>query len=171
VVEGTGGVALFGIQIAKAHGAEVIVVSGSAEKLERTKTIGADHGVDRTKEDWVEAVLRITGGRGVDHILEIVGGPNLGKAVQAAAVGGQIAQIGMLEGFDVAAPSIPLMLKHLTIHGVSVGHRRALEDFVGAVDIVSLKPVIDRRYPLAELPAALDLLNRGVFGKVVVEMA
>jgi NADPH:quinone reductase-like Zn-dependent oxidoreductase len=171
VVQGAGGVALFGIQIAKAHGAEVIVVSGSAEKLERAKRNGADHGVDRSKEDWAEAVLRITGGRGVDHILEIVGGPDLGKAVQAAAIGGRIAQIGVLDGFEVAAPAVPLMLKHVTIHGVSVGHRRALEDFVAAVDSVGLKPVIDQRYPLAELPAALDRLERGAFGKVVVEMA
>jgi NADPH:quinone reductase-like Zn-dependent oxidoreductase len=171
LVEGTGGVAIFGVQIAKAHGAEVIVVSSSAEKLERARAIGADHGVDRTKEDWVEAVLRITGNRGADHILEIVGGPHLGGAVRAAAVGGQIAQIGVLEGFDLAASAGPLMLKNLTIHGIGVGHRRALEDFVVAVDRVGLKPVIDRRFSLAELPAAVRRLDDGAFGKIVVEIA
>lgn len=171
LIEGTGGVAIFGLQIAKAHGAETFVVSGGADKLERAKALGADHLIDRSKEDWVEAALRLTGERGIDHILEIVGGPHLGRALQAAAVGGQIAQIGVLEGFDIAASAGPLMLKHLTIHGISVGHRRGLEDFVAAVDHLGLKPVVDRRYPLAELPAALDALNDGPFGKIVVETA
>ena len=169
LVEGTGGVALFGLQIAKAHGAETFVVSGSADKLERAKALGADHLIDRSKEDWVAAALRITGDRGIDHILEIVGGPHLGRALQAAAVGGHVAQIGVLEGFDVAASASPLMLKHVTIHGISVGHRRALEDLVVAVDRLGLKPVIDRRYPFAELPAALSALDDGPFGKLVVE--
>ncbi len=171
LVEGTGGVALFGLQIAKAHGAQAIVVSGSADKLERAKALGADHGVDRTAEDWVEAVYRLTGDHGADHILELVGGPHLAKAVQAAAIGGRISQIGVLEGFEVAAPVGPLMLKGLTVQGIFVGHRRALEDLVAAVDRTGLKPVIDRRYPLADLPAALDHLERGAFGKIVIEMA
>lgn len=170
LVEGTGGVALFGIQIAKAHGAEIIVISGSSEKLDRAKTLGADHGINRIEEDWVEAVLRVTHGYGVDHILETVGGPHLGKAVQAAAVGGKIYQIGVQEGFEIGAPAGPLMLKNVTIQGIGVGHRRALEALVAAVDQVDLKPVIDRRYTLDELFSALDHLELGAFGKIVVEM-
>lgn len=170
LIEGTGGVALFGLQIAKAHGARAIVVSGSAEKLERVKALGADHGIDRTAEDWVEAVLRITGDRGVEHIVELVGGPHVAKAVQAAAIDGKIYQIGVMEGFDIAAPAGPLMLKNLTIHGIGVGHRRALEDLVAAVDRAGIKPVIDAHYPLEELPTALDHLDRGPFGKIVVDL-
>ena len=171
LVEGTGGVAIFGLQIAKSHGATTIVISGSADKLERAVKLGADHVVDRTKGDWVEAVHAITNDRGVDHILEIVGGRHLGKAVRAAAIGGRIYQIGVLEGFEIAAPVGPFMLKTLTLHGIGVGHRRALEDFVTAVERTDLQPVIDRRYPLAELPAALDHLDKGSFGKVVIEIA
>ncbi|WP_230862530.1 zinc-dependent alcohol dehydrogenase family protein [Amycolatopsis camponoti] len=170
LVEGTGGVSLFGIQLAKALGAEVIV-SGSAHKLPRAAELGADHCVDRTREDWIEAILEITDDRGADHILEVVGGAHLGKAVQTAAVGGTIYQIGALEGFDVTAPVMPLMLKDITVQGIGTGHRRALEDLVRAVDRTGLKPVIDERYPLTELPAALDHLDRGAFGKVVVEVA
>lgn len=170
LVEGTGGVALFGMQIAKAHGAQAIVVSGSAEKLDRVRALGADHGIDRSKEDWVEAAIRVTGGRGVDHILELVGGPHLGRAVEAAAIGGRISQIGVLEGFEVKAPAGPLMRKHLVVQGISVGHRRALEDLVTAVDRTGLRPVVDRRYRLSDLTAALEHLDRGPFGKVVVEM-
>ena len=170
LVEGTGGVALFGLQIAKAHGAQVIVTSGSAAKLARAKALGADHGIDRSAGDWVEAVYRLTENRGVDHVLELVGGPHLGKAIQAVAVHGHIAQIGVLEGFGLTAPAGPLMLKQVTVHGIGVGHRCALEDLVTAIDRTGLKPVIDRSYPLAALPAALDHLDRGPFGKIVIEM-
>jgi len=170
LIEGTGGVALFGLQIAKAHGANVIVVSGSAEKLKRAEVLGANHGIDRSSEDWVEAAYRLTADHGADHILELVGGPHLGQAARAVAVGGHIYQIGVLEGFDVAASAGPLMLKNVTVQGIGVGHRRALEDFVTAVDRIGLKPVIDKSYPLEDLPAALDHLDRGAFGKIVVEM-
>ncbi|TVT08617.1 NAD(P)-dependent alcohol dehydrogenase [Amycolatopsis bartoniae] len=170
LVEGTGGVSLFGIQIAKAHGAEVIV-SGSAHKLDRAMALGADHCVDRAREDWVEAVLALTGDRGADQILEVVGGAHFGRAVEVAAVGGRIHQIGALEGFEVSAPVMPLLLKDLTVHGIGTGHRRALEDLVRAVDRTGLRPVIDGRYPLAGLPAAFGHLDRGAFGKVVVELA
>jgi NADPH:quinone reductase-like Zn-dependent oxidoreductase len=170
LVEGTGGVSLFGIQIAKLHGAEVIV-SGSADKVARALELGADHGIDRRQDGWVEEVLRITGDRGADHILEVVGGPHLANAVQTAAVGGRIYQIGALAGFEVSAPAMPLMLKDVTIHGIGTGHRRALERLVAAVDRTGLKPVVDERYPLGELPAAFEHLEHGPFGKIVIDMA
>ena len=170
LIEGTGGVALFGLQIAKVRGARVIVVSSSVEKLERTKALGADHGINRSTEDWVQAVYRITGDKGADHILELAGGPHLAQAVQAAAIGGNIHQIGALKGFEASFPGIALMLKQLTIHGISVGHRRALEEFVAAVDQTGLKPVIDGHYPFSALPAALDHLGVGAFGKIVIDI-
>lgn len=171
LVTGTGGVALFGLQIAKAHGAQVFVVSGSTEKIERAKALGANHGINRLTEDWVETVYRLTNDHGVDHILELVGGPHLGQAVQAAAVCGHVYQIGVLEGFDLAVPAGPLMFKNVTVQGIGAGHRRALEDLATAVDRTGMKPVIDHRYPPSELPAALDHLERGAFGKIVIEMA
>ncbi|WP_413736368.1 zinc-dependent alcohol dehydrogenase family protein [Sodalis sp. RH21] len=169
LIPSTGGVALFGLQIAKASGAEVII-SGRLENGERARALGADHYIDSTREDWVEAVYAITGDRGADHILEVIGGSHLGKSVQLAAVGGHICQIGALEGFEVSAPAMPLMLKDVTIHGIGTGSRSALERLVRAVDRTGLKPVIDSRYPFAELPAAFEHLDRGAFGKVVIEI-
>jgi NADPH:quinone reductase-like Zn-dependent oxidoreductase len=151
------------------HGAQVIITSG-ADKLARAKALGADHGIDRIAEDWVEAVWRLTGDHGADHILEVVGGAHLGKAVQAVAINGHIAVIGVFEGFEVSAPAGPLLLKSPTIQGIGVGHRRALEDFVAAIDPTGMKPVIDRKYALADLPAALDHLDRGAFGKIVIDL-
>lgn len=167
LVEGTGGVSLFGVQIAKMHGAEVIV-SGSAGKRNQVMSLGADHFVDRRADGWAEAILQLTRDRGADHILEIVGGPHLGAAVEVAAVGGHIHQIGALAGFDASTPVMPLMLKDVTIHGIGTGHRRAMEDLVAAVDRTGMKPAIDTRYLLRDLPAALDHLDRGPFGKIVV---
>lgn len=170
VVQGTGGVALFGLQLAKLHAAEAIVTSSSDEKLARAKALGADHGINYRKDDWVEAVYRLTGDRGADHVLEIAGGPHLARSLAAVAVHGRISMIGVLEGFDISGPAAPLLLKAPIIQGISVGHRRGLENLVAAVDRTGLKPVIDRRYALKDLPDALDHLDRGPFGKIVVTM-
>ncbi|PWC34844.1 NAD(P)-dependent alcohol dehydrogenase [Azospirillum sp. TSO22-1] len=168
LVQGTGGVALFGLQIAKAHGAEVFVTSGSGEKRERARALGADHAIDRT--EWVAAVHRLTGDRGIDHILEIVGGAHLARSLEAVAVHGRISVIGVLEGFEVSGPVLNLLVKSPVVQGISVGHRRALEDLVRAVDATGLSPVIDRRYAMDALPEALDHLDCGPFGKIVVEV-
>lgn len=171
LVQGTGGVALFGLQLAKALGAEVFVTSGSQEKLARAKDLGADHLIDRKTGDWVADVYRLTDGKGVDHILEIAGGAHLGKSLQAVAVGGVISMIGVLEGFEIAGPAAPLLLKSPRIQGISVGHRRGLEDLVRAINATHLKPVIGRRFGFDSLPAALDHLDEGPFGKIVIDLS
>ena len=168
LVQGTGGVALFGLQIAKAHGADVFVTSGSPEKRERAKALGADYAIDR--DGWVDAVYRITADRGVDHILEIVGGAHLAKSLEAVAVDGRVSVIGVIAGYDLQAAAGNLLLKAATVQGIRVGHRRALEELVRAVDALNLKPVIDRRYLLDDLPGALDHLDRGPFGKIVLDI-
>lgn len=171
LVQGTGGVALFGIQVAKAHGARIIVTSSDDAKLDRAKTLGADIGINRSRDDWADAAVDATNGKGVDHILEIAGGPNLANSVKAAAVGGQISVIGIIEGLDLQAPAFPLLLKQVVIRGIFVGHRRAAESFVTAIDATGLKPMIDRRYPFGALPEALRHLERGPFGKIVIDVA
>jgi len=169
LIPSTGGVALFGLQIAKAHGAETIVC-GSAKNEKRTKELGADHYVNKNRDDWMEAVLNITNDRGVDVVLEVIGGANLGRSVELTAVGGRICQIGALDGFDLLAPAMPLMLKDITIHGIGTGSRRGLENLIRAVDRTGLKPVIETTYLLADLPLALDHLAKGAFGKIVIEL-
>ncbi|MCJ2055769.1 NAD(P)-dependent alcohol dehydrogenase [Methylobacterium sp. J-048] len=166
LVQGTGGVALFGLQIAKAHGAEVFVTSASGEKRERARALDADHAIDR--DGWVGAVYQLTADRGIDHILELVGGAHLAQSLEAAAVDGRVSVIGVIEGYDLSAAAGQLLLKSATVQGIRVGHRRALEDLVRAVDVMKLKPVIDRHYALADVPAALDHLDGGPFGKIVI---
>ncbi|HEY0210582.1 NAD(P)-dependent alcohol dehydrogenase [Acerihabitans sp.] len=168
LVQGTGGVALLALQIAKAHGASVYVTSGSDEKLDRAKALGADYGINRLNGDWVESVYKLTRDRGIDHIIDTVGGSNLANSIRAVAVHGIISVIGVLDGVDISGPGGPLLLKSPVIQGIGVGHRRALEDLVRAVDTIGLKPVIDRQYRFDQLPEALDHLDRGPFGKIVL---
>lgn len=168
LVHGTGGVATFALQIAKAHGAEVFVTSGSDEKLAQARALGADHGINRLKGDWAEALYGLTQDRGIDHIIETVGGANLSKSLRTVAVHGRISVIGVLEGSEISLPASELLLKSAVIQGIGVGHRRALEEFVRAVDATRLKPVIAQRYRFDQLSAALAHLDRGALGKIVL---
>ena len=171
LIPGTGGVALFALQLAVAHGAEVIVTSSSDDKLRRVLDLGANHAIDRTVDDVVTKVLAITNDRGVDHVLDLVGGDNFARSIAAVAPGGRVSVIGLMEGVELRAPTVPVLLKAPVIQGIVTGHRRALEDLVRAVDRIGLTPMIDRRYAFADLHAALDHLAAGPFGKVVVDVA
>jgi NADPH:quinone reductase-like Zn-dependent oxidoreductase len=170
LVHGTGGVSLLAMQIAMTHGAEVFVTSRSAAKLERVKNMGAKCVIDSSKVDWVASILAATGGRGIDHIVETIGGAHLGRSLEAAAERGRVSLVGVFEGGQFSGDFGSLALKHLKIEGIGVGHRRGLEDLVRAVEADGIKPVIDAAYPLDQLPAALDHLDRGPFGKVVVTL-
>lgn len=169
LIHGTGGVALFGVQFAAAQGANVIVVSSSDEKLQQVKKLGASHCIHRHHDaNWPATVRELTAGKGVDHVLEIAGGENLSLSLQALAQGGRISLIGVLNGYELRLPTIPLFLNRPTIQGVGVGHRRALEDMIQAIDHINLQPVISGEYKFDELQRALDHLESGPFGKVVL---
>lgn len=171
VIMGTGGVALFAMQIAHAQGARVVVVSGSDDKLARAAQLGADHGIHRHRTpDWAAEVHALTGGRGADHVLELAGGDNFGRSLSALAQGGRVSVIGNLQGDELRGSVYPLLLGRATVQGIGVAHRRALQDLVRAVDWLKLQPVIDSEYALADLPAALEHLERGAFGKLVLRM-
>lgn len=167
LIHGTGGVALFGVQIARLHGAVPIVVSGDADKRERVLALGAAHALARDA-DWPAQARALTGGRGVDHVLETVGGANLGRSMQALRSGGRVSVIGTLAGDTVSASVYSFLLGRATVQGIGVGHRRALEDLVRAVDATGLQPIIAGEYGADEVPAAFAHLRRGAFGKVVV---
>ncbi|BEP71756.1 MULTISPECIES: NAD(P)-dependent alcohol dehydrogenase [unclassified Variovorax] len=170
LVHGTGGVALFGLQLARLHGAQAIVVTGSADKQAAARALGATHVLARDS-DWPAEVRRLTQGRGADHVLELSSGPDLDRSLQAVKQGGRVSIIGMLGGDTLSASFYAMVLGRVTVQGIGVGHRRALEELVRAVDANALKPVIAARYGFDALPAALDHLERGAFGKVVVTMA
>lgn len=168
---GTGGVSIWGLQIAKAMGATAIVTSSSGEKLERARELGADHVVNyREVQDWGRAVQDWTGGRGVDHVLELGGAGTLPNSIDAVRVGGHIALIGTVAGVVGDVPTAALMAKQARLQGLIVGSRRQQQDFVRAVEATGIRPIVDRRFPLAELPDAFRFQETaGHFGKIGVE--
>ncbi|AWN49121.1 NAD(P)-dependent alcohol dehydrogenase [Methylobacterium terrae] len=167
---GTGGVSIAALQIAKATGAAVIVTSSSDAKLERVRGLGADHTVNyRTHPDWGRQVRDWTGGRGVDHVVEVGGPGTLAQSIEAVRVGGHIALIGVLTGRAGEVPTSALMAKQARLQGLIVGSRRQQQDYVAALDRTGIRPVIDRIYTFDELPAAFrHQESGGHFGKLCV---
>ncbi|MPZ20850.1 MAG: zinc-binding dehydrogenase [Luteitalea sp.] len=172
LVEGTGGVSVFGLQLASAAGARVIVTSSRDEKLARAKALGAWETINYTSHPhWDERAIELTSGRGVDLVLEVFGGDNVQRAAHALARGGTIALIGLLQDVSARLDIVPFMVNMRTLRGVSVGNRRQIEAMNRALDRIQLRPVIDTVYPFAETPAAFEHVSRGAFGKVVIALA
>jgi NADPH:quinone reductase-like Zn-dependent oxidoreductase len=173
LVQGTGGVALFALQFAKAAGATVIATSSNDEKLARLKALGADHVVNyRRIEKWGEAVLALTGGVGVEHVIE-VGGPNtLAQSFAAARTGGHIALIGAVGGFKVdTMPFAIVQAKRLRVQGVTVGSRRDQTEMIRAIESNAIKPIVDKTFPLEALADAFRYEQAGKhFGKIGIDV-
>ena len=168
LVLGTGGVSIFALQFAKAMGATVVATSSSDEKLERARALGADHTINYRREpDWGRRVWDWTGGRGVDHVVEVGGPGTLPQSIAAVRVGGHIALIGVLTGYAGDVPTGPFMLKQARLQGLIVGSRREQVDMVRAIEAIGLKPVIDRSFPLDGLAEAFRHQESGShFGKI-----
>lgn len=165
---GTGGVSIFALQIAKAMGATVIITSSSDEKLERARSLGADHTINyRTTEQWADSVLEFTDGRGADHVIEVGGAGTLPQSIAACRIGGHIALIGVLTGRGGEIPTGLLMRRQQRLQGLIVGSRRHQLDFVRALDGLAVRPVIDRTFPLdATADAFRYEMSAQHFGKI-----
>lgn len=172
LILGTGGVAVFALQIAKMMGATAIVTSSSDAKLERARALGADHTLNyRTQPDWGRAVRELTGGRGVDQVVEIGGPGTLPQSLEAVRVGGHISLIGILTGVSGEVPTLTLMLKQVRLQGIIVGSRSEQQDMVRAFESnPTVRPVIDRSFPLEGLADAFRLQEGAShFGKICLE--
>jgi NADPH:quinone reductase-like Zn-dependent oxidoreductase len=168
---GTGGVSIWALQIAKLIGANVAITSSSGEKLERAHDLGADFLVNyREQKDWGRIVRDWTGGRGVDHVVEVGGPGTLTQSIDAVRVGGQISLIGVLTGGAGEVPTAALMAKQARLQGLIVGSRREQQDFVRALESGAIRPIVDRRFPLEQLADAFRLEKTGGhFGKIGIE--
>lgn len=172
LVLGTGGVSIFALQIAKAMGARVIATSSKDEKLAKLRTLGAEHTINyQTDPQWGTTVQRLTGGRGVDHVIEVGGPGTLPQSIAAVRNGGHISLIGVLTGRGGEIPTAFMMVKQVKLQGIIVGSRRHQQDFVRAIDATGLRPVIDSSYKLADLSAAFRHEEAGAhFGKICVDI-
>lgn len=172
LIQGTGGVAVFALQLTKARGARAIVISSSDAKLERAKAIGAWRTINyRTEPNWEAAALKLTGGEGVDHVLELGGPETFDRSIAAIASGGGIAQIGVLTGFGPKPNLLPLQFKNANIHGICVGSGEHLTDLNRFLKKENVRPIIDRVFAYNDAPAAFDYLKAAQhFGKIVIEL-
>ena len=172
LIQGTGGVSIFALQFAKMAGATVIATSSSDEKLERLKAMGADHVINYRKDPlWGETALGLTGGRGVDHIIEVGGPATLEQSMIAIRVGGHISIIGILSGVSGAMNFVPMLIKQVRLQGVLVGSRSQQQDMVRAINANGMHPVIDRHFPLTDMVEAFKYQETNQhFGKIILDI-
>jgi NADPH:quinone reductase-like Zn-dependent oxidoreductase len=172
LLEGTGGVSVFGLQLAAAAGAKPIITSSSDAKLARARELGAFGTVNyRTNPEWQREVRALTGGAGVDQVLEVGGQDTLPRALEALAYDGHIAVIGGLSGFASDVPVGALMGLGATVSGIYVGSRADFEALNAFLSEHRIKPIVDKVFELEDAPAAFAVMDNGeFFGKVVIRL-
>jgi NADPH:quinone reductase-like Zn-dependent oxidoreductase len=170
---GTGGVSIFALQLAKAFGARVIITSSSNTKLERAKQLGADEVINyKEHPDWHKQVRELTGGVGVDNVIELGGAGTLERSLQAVRVSGTVSLIGVLTGQPEQNPSpMPVLFNRIRLQGIYVGSRDMFQAMNRAIEVNRIEPVIDRTFGFGEVRAAYEYLRSGKhFGKLVVTL-
>lgn len=172
LVQGTGGVSISALQFAKMAGANVIATSSSDEKLDKLKALGADHLINYKKTpNWGEVAREITGGVGVDHVIEVGGPATLEQSMAAARVGAHVSVIGILTGLGGEISIVTALIKQLRLQGLIVGSRTQQIDMVKAIDANGMRPVVDKVFPLESIVEAFQYQESNKhFGKICLEM-
>lgn len=167
---GTGGVSLFALQFAVMHGALPIITSSSDEKLERAKALGAWKTINYVDNpDWSNEVLTLTGGAGVDHVVEVGGAGTLAKSIESTKIGGNIYLIGILANGEINPTA--LMRKSLNLHGIYVGSRAMFERMNKAIEANKLRPVIHQTFAFEEAKEAYRTMrSKQHAGKLVIDI-
>lgn len=172
LVQGSGGVSLFALQFARMHGARVIATTGSAAKVERLRELGASHVINyKATPEWDREVLRLTGGAGVDHVVEVGGAGTLGRSLKAVKMGGRVSLIGVLSGGSSELGIFPILMKNVRLQGIYVGSCAMFEDMNRALALHGLKPVVDRVFSLDQAADAYRHMDGGShMGKIVLRL-
>lgn len=168
LIQGTGGMSLFALQIAKAAGAYVYATSSSDEKMELLKELGADEVFNyRTDKEWGKTIAKRSGG--VDHVLDIGAGATIKHSIDAVVTGGHVAVIGILGETSAEIDMIPLILRHIKLTGLAVGNKEMQEKMIAAIETNNIHPVIDKSFVFDELKQAFEYQASGShFGKITV---
>lgn len=171
LLHGTGGVSIFGAQIAQMIGGRIIMTSSHPDKIEKVKKrLGVEHFFDHKDPHWPEKVQKLTG-QGVDLVLDVAGGETLQQSIDACAMGARIATIGVLGGATSTIKIFDLIRKQITIQGIFMESGQELSSFARACEAAKLKPWIDKIFPFQEAPKAFEYLkSQKHIGKVVIEI-
>ncbi|MBM4210143.1 MAG: NAD(P)-dependent alcohol dehydrogenase [Gammaproteobacteria bacterium] len=170
LLQGTGGVSIFGLQFAVAAGAKAVITSSSDSKLTRAKELGAVATLNyKNTPEWAPAVRAATAGVGVHHVLEVGGAGTLKQSLESLAPGGHLAIIGGLAGFGGDIPAVSLIGRSASVSGIFVGSRSNFEDMNTFITKHSIKPVIDKVFEFRDAEAAFTYMDTGShFGKIVI---
>lgn len=168
LLQGTGGVSIFALQFAKIAGLKTIVTSSSDKKLEYAQSLGASELINyKAKPKWDEEARALTGGQGVDHVVEVGGSDTLPKSLRAVRTGGSISVIGVLSGAEPVVSPTSILMNSVRVQGIYVGSRAMFEHMNCAIEFHRIKPVIDRVFPLTEYKEALRYMqSQQHFGKI-----
>jgi NADPH:quinone reductase-like Zn-dependent oxidoreductase len=172
LVQGSGGVSIFALQFALAAGARVFAITGSEAKVGGLERLGAEQVICCELEpEWSRAVLEVTGGLGVDHVVETGGAGTIDESIKATAVGGSISLVGLLTGAGGRVDMLPILANTLRIQGVVVGSVEMFERMIGMIEHLGIRPVIDAAFEMQDIAAALEYLKSGRhLGKVVIKV-
>ena len=171
LVQGSGGVSIFALQFALAAGARVIAI-GSEAQVGRLERLGAEHVIRCERgPEWSRMVLEVTGGAGVDHVIETGGAGTIDESIKATAMGGSISLVGLLTGAGGRLDMLPILAKTLRIQGVVVGSVEMFERMVGMIEHLGIRPVIDEAFEMQDIAAAFEYLRSGRhLGKVIIRV-
>ena len=173
LVQGTGGVSIFALQLAKSMGAKVIATSSSEEKLNRLKELGADEVINyKETPEWGKEVLARTNNEGVDHVIEVGGGGTFGESVRATKLGGHIALIGVLSGPNASGIVLPrIFLKQIRMSGISMANKESQIAMIDYLETNQIEPIISDSFPLSKLADAFQhQIDNKHFGKISITM-
>jgi NADPH:quinone reductase-like Zn-dependent oxidoreductase len=167
-----GGVASASLQLARKIGARVIVTSGSDEKLDRAQKLGADHGINHFKQDFVKIVSELTENRGVDVVLDCVGGEVWRKSLASLTRGGRLVTCGATAGGQPNDDINAIVSKQLKIYGSTLGSRDEFRQLISFINASKITPIIDSVFPLKDAAAAQRYVEEArQFGKVVLRIS
>lgn len=171
LIQGTGGVAIFALQFAKAMGAEVSLISSSDEKLERAKSMGADHTFNYVAyPDWDSRIVNELGGEPIDLVIEVGGSGTLQRSLNCLRVGGRVSVIGVLSGNEVNMSISSILSKWVALYGITVSHREDFLAMLRFMQVANITPVVDQINPLADAANSYGALAKGLhFGKIVID--
>jgi len=170
LVQGSGGVSLFAIQIAKMFGLKVIATTGSKEKEQKLKDLGADEVINYKEfPAWSNEVKRLNGGTGVDVTLDVAGTDTIEQSILSVKQHGFVGLIGLMTGTKLTIDLVPLITNYIRLQAYSVGNAQELNDFVNAIEKNNIKPVVDTVFPVEKVQDAFHRFKSGeAFGKVIV---
>ena len=171
LLQGTGGVSIFALQFSVIAGFRTIITSSSDEKLARAKKLGASETINyKTTPAWEEAARKLTGGDGVDHVIEVGGSNTMAGSLRAIRTHGAISVIGVLSGADPAVSPVSLLVSSARVQGIFVGSKAMFEQVNRAIEFHKIKPVIDKTFAWTDLKDALHYMeSQKHFGKICLK--